>query len=97
VGAAVARHWDLSEVVAVAVESARQWNAHQPYALGNVVRLAEIMVNRLGLTVGIGPNGPELERTFHEGRALLRLDELALRRFSHGFKERIVVLAGIRG
>jgi len=97
VGAAVARHWDLSEAVAGAVESSRQWNAQQPYTLGNVVRLAEIMVNRLGLTVGLGPNGPDLERSFHEGRALLRLDELALRRFSHGFKERIVVLAGIRG
>jgi HD-like signal output (HDOD) protein len=97
VGAAVARHWDLSEAVAAAVESSRQWNPHQPYTLGNVVRLAEIMVNRLGLTVGVGLNGPELERRFHEGRALLRLDELALRRFSHGFKERIVVLAGIRG
>ena len=62
-----------------------------------MVRLAEIMVNRLGLTVGIGVSGPDLERGFLEGRTLLRLDEVALRRFSHGFKERIVVLAGIRG
>ena len=95
--AAVARHWDLSEIVAQAVEGARAWNARTPYSLGNVVRLAEIMVNRLGLTVGIGVSGPDLERGFLEGRTLLRLDEVALRRFSHGFKERIVVLAGIRG
>jgi hypothetical protein len=67
------------------------------YALSNLVRLAGVMMNRIGLTFGAGTNGTELERTFGEGRALLRVDELTVRRLTHGFKERMAVLSTIRG
>ena len=82
VGGAVARHWELPGGVAE--------------ALSNVVRFARILVLRLGIPFGAF-NGAEVERTFGEGRALLRFDEVAHKRLSHGFKERINVLSGIRG
>jgi len=96
-GAAVARHWELAPAVGEAIEGARAWNARNAYALSNVVRLADIMMNRIGLTFGAGTNGTELERTFGEGRALLRIDDMTIRRLTHGFKERIAVLSTIRG
>ena len=95
-GAAVARHWDLAGAVVQAVEHSGAWNAREPHALSNVARFADALVSRLGLTYGIC-NGAEVDRAFGEGRALLRIDEVALKRLTHGFKERIVVLAGIRG
>ena len=95
-GGAVTRHWDLPGAVVQAIENSGAWNAREPQALSNVVRLADTLVSRLGLTFGIC-NGAELDRTFGEGRALLKIDEGALRRLTYGFKERIVVLAGIRG
>ena len=96
VGGAVARHWELPGGVAEAVAHADGWNAHEPRALSNVVRFARILVLRLGIPFGAF-NGAEVERTFGEGRALLRFDEVAHKRLSHGFKERINVLSGIRG
>jgi HD-like signal output (HDOD) protein len=96
-GAAVARHWDLPPSIAEAIEGARAWNPREVYALSNLVRLAGVMMNRIGLTFGAGTNGTELERTFGEGRALLRVDELTVRRLTHGFKERMAVLSTIRG
>jgi HD-like signal output (HDOD) protein len=95
-GAAVARRWDLSGAVVQAIEHSRTWNARDPHALSNIVRFAAALTSRLGLTVGIY-RGAEIDRTFGEGRALLRLDEMALKRVGHGFKERIAVLSGIRG
>jgi serine/threonine protein kinase len=95
-GSAAARHWDLPGAVAEAIEHACTWNAREPHALSNVVRFADLLTSRLGLTVGIY-SGAEIDRAFGEGRAVLRIDEVALRRFSHGFKERIAVLSGIRG
>ena len=95
-GGAVARHWELAEGVAEAIEQARSWNARDPNALSNTVRFAGLLTARLGLTVGLY-NGAESERAFGAGRAVLKIDEVALKRVSHGFKERIMVLAGIRG
>jgi hypothetical protein len=54
-------------------------------------------VNRLGLSFGPRLKGPELERMYGEGRALLRITDATLGRMSHGFKERITVLSSIRG
>jgi serine/threonine protein kinase len=96
-GAAVARHWDLPGPVADAVERAAAWDPREPLALSNVLRFSEVLVNRLGLGFGQRVNGPELERVFGEGRALLRVADAAISRVSHGFKERVVVLSGIRG
>ncbi|HEX2659253.1 MAG TPA: protein kinase [Polyangia bacterium] len=96
-GAAVARYWDLAPVVAMAIEGARAWNPRDVYALSNLVRMADIMMNRIGLTFGASANGTELERSFGEGRALLRIDEITVRRLTHGFKERMAVLSTIRG
>jgi hypothetical protein len=95
-GGAIARNWDLPGAVAIAIEQSRTWNARDPHALSNIVRFAGTLTCRLGLTVGVY-SGAEIDRTFGEGRALLRLDESALKRVGHGFKERIAVLAGIRG
>jgi serine/threonine protein kinase/HD-like signal output (HDOD) protein len=96
-GAAVARHWELPPPVIDAIGAAAAWNPREPLCLSNVVRFATTMVNRLGLSFGQRTNGPELERMFGEGRALLRISDTTLSRISHGFKERIVVLSGIRG
>jgi len=96
-GGMVARRWEMPVEVVEAVESSRGWNAVDPNALSNAVRFAGLFAGRLGLTVGAMYNGPEAERAFGEGRALLKIEELALRRISHGFKERVMVLAGIRG
>ncbi|MES1204540.1 MAG: protein kinase [Pseudomonadota bacterium] len=95
-GGAVARHWDLPGAVVTAVEGSNGWNARDPLALSNLVRFADTLTSRLGLTVGTY-SGPEIDRAFGEGRALLRVDEMTLKRVGHGFKERMVVLAGIRG
>jgi HD-like signal output (HDOD) protein len=95
-GAAVARRWELSGAVVQAIEHSRTWNSRDAHALSNIVRFAGTLTSRLGLTVGIY-RGAEIDRTFGEGRALLRLDEMALKRVGHGFKERIAVLSGIRG
>jgi len=96
-GAAVARRWELAPPVIEAIEDAAMWNPRQPLCLSNVVRFSAILVNRLGLSFGQRTSGPELERMFGEGRALLRLGDATLARASHGFKERIVVLSNIRG
>ncbi len=95
-GGAVARHWDISGAVANAIEQSLTWNARDPHALSNIVHFSGTMTSRLGLTFGM-VNGAEIDRAFGEGRALLRIDDAALVRTSHGFKERITVLAGIRG
>ncbi len=95
-GAAVARRWELSGAVAEAIGNAGSWNARDPKSLSNAVRFAGLVTGRLGLTVGLY-NGAEAERSFAEGRALLKVDEVALKRITHGFKERMTVLAGIRG
>ena len=95
-GGAVARAWDLPGAVAEAIENTRGWNAREPLALSNVVRFAGAFTSRLGLTFA-SYNAAEIDRTFVEGRALLRVDDVALKRMGHGFKERIVVLSGIRG
>ena len=95
-GGAVARAWDLPGAVIEAIEGAREWNLREPFALSNVVRFASAATSRLGLTVA-PYNGAEIDRAYGEGRALIRVDDVALKRIGHGFKERIVVLAGIRG
>jgi len=96
-GAAVARRWGLSQQVVEAIEDATAWNPRQPLCVSNVVRFAGILVHRLGLGFGPGVKGAELERMYGEGRALLRIGDATLGRMSHGFKERITVLSGIRG
>ncbi|HEY4186967.1 MAG TPA: protein kinase [Polyangia bacterium] len=96
-GAAVARHWELPQLVVDAIEEVVTWNSREPLCLSNVVRFSAILVNRLGLSFGQRINGPELERMLGEGRALLRIGDATIARVSHGFKERIVVLSGIRG
>jgi HD-like signal output (HDOD) protein len=96
-GAAVARHWELSQPVVEGIEEAAAWNPRRPLCLSNVVRFSAILVNRLGLSFGLRMNGAELERMFGEGRSLLRVGDATLGRISHGFKERIVVLSNIRG
>jgi len=96
-GAAVAHRWGLAPRVVEAIEDATLWNPRQPLCLSNIVRFSGILVNRLGLSFGQRVKGPELERMFGEGRSLLRLGDATLGRVSHGFKERITVLAGIRG
>ena len=75
-GGAVVRHWELSGAVAEAIEASRRWNAEEPHALSNIVRFAGLVTSRLGLTVGLY-NGPESERAFGEGRALLKADDTA--------------------
>lgn len=96
-GAAVARHWALPKPVVDAIEEAVAWNPREPLCVSNIVRFCGIFVNRLGLSFGQRVNGPELDRMFGEGRALLRISDATVSRISHGFKERIVVLSGIRG
>jgi serine/threonine protein kinase/HD-like signal output (HDOD) protein len=96
-GAAVARNWGLAQQVVQAIEEATSWNAGHPLSVSNVVRFSAILVNRLGLSFGPRLRGPELERMYGEGRSLLRISDATLGRMSHGFKERITVLAGIRG
>jgi HD-like signal output (HDOD) protein len=95
-GAAVALRWELSGAVVEAITHSRSWNARDPKSLSNAVRFAGLATGRLGLTVGMH-NGAESDRAFGEGRVLLKVDEVALKRISHGFKERMTVLAGIRG
>jgi|GEM_PF-402724 len=96
-GSAVARHWGLSQQVVEAIDGVTCWNPRQPLCVSNVVRFAGILVNRLGLSFGPRVKGPELERMYGEGRALLRIADATLGRMSHGFKERITVLSSIRG
>ena len=96
-GAAVAQHWDLAPAVVAGIEGTRAWNPQDVYGISNMVRLADVMMNRIGLAFGAGTNGTELERTFGEGRALMRVDDVTIRRLTHGFKERIAVLSTIRG
>jgi HD-like signal output (HDOD) protein len=93
---AVARHWELSGAVVEAVENVPTWNQREPNVLSNLVRFAGVLTSRLGLAFGTY-NAADLDRAFSEGRRLLKVDELTLKRVSHGFKERITVLAGIRG
>ena len=80
----------------MAIERSRTWDADQPLALSNLVRFAGAVSCRVGLTVGLY-QGAEVERVFAEGRTLLRLDDAVLKRMSHGLKERVTVLAAIRG
>jgi HD-like signal output (HDOD) protein len=95
-GASVCRNWELPAEVIEAVQRQTAWNAADPTALSNLVRFAAAWTARVGLTVG-NCNGPEVDRTFGEGRALLRLDEATVKHLSYGFKERVTVLSNLRG
>jgi len=95
-GAATCRKWNLNAPIATAIAKQGAWNPDDPHALSNIIRFSSVYVCRLGLTFG-DCNGLEVDRAFGEGRALLRLDDSFLKRVSHGFKERVNVLAQIRG
>jgi serine/threonine protein kinase/HD-like signal output (HDOD) protein len=95
-GAAIVRKWHLAHPVAEAIESSGEFDVARPRALGNVVRFAVALAQRLGLT--IGPSNPtHAEEACAQGRGLLEIDAKAMRVLSHGLKERAIVLSGIRG
>jgi putative nucleotidyltransferase with HDIG domain len=95
-GAAIVRKWHLAHPVAEAIESSGEFDVARPRAVGNVVRFAVALAQRLGLT--IGPSNPtHAEEACAQGRGLLEIDDKAMRVLSHGLKERAIVLSGIRG
>jgi len=95
-GAAIVRKWRLAHPVAEAIESSGEFDVARPRALGNVVRFAVALAQRLGLT--IGPSNPtHAEEACARGRGLLEIDDKGMRVLSHGLKERAIVLSGIRG
>jgi serine/threonine-protein kinase len=95
-GAALVRKWRLAHPISEAIESSAEFVAARPRALGNVARFSVALAQRLGLT--IGPSNPtHAEEACAQGRALLEVDDRAMRVLSHGLKERATVLAGIRG
>jgi len=95
-GAAIVRKWRLAHPVAEAIESSGEFDVARPRAIGNVVRFAVALAQRLGLT--IGPSNPtHAEEACARGRGLLEIDDKGMRVLSHGLKERAIVLSGIRG
>jgi HD-like signal output (HDOD) protein len=95
-GAAIVRKWRLAHPIAEAIETSGQFDVPRPRALGNVVRFAVALAQRLGLT--IGPSNPtHAEEACAQGRGLLEIDDKGMRVLSHGLKERAIVLSGIRG
>jgi serine/threonine-protein kinase len=96
VGGAVAKSWKLAHPVSEAIERCGAYDAAGGRSLGNILRFSSALARRLGLTVG--PSLPaQAEQACTEGRALLLVDDAMLRHLSHGFKERVVALAAIRG
>ena len=94
--AALAAAWETPGAVALAITAAEGWDVRDAHALGNVLRFAGAYTKRLGITIG-SYRAAETDRVFAEGRALLGLDDQTMKRLGHGFKERTIVLSGIRG
>jgi HD-like signal output (HDOD) protein len=92
---ALLREWRLPNSFAVAATS----TAYEPgegRSLRNIVRFADALCHRLGVSFA-GRNPTDVERTFQEGRAVITIDDANLRRLGHGFRERLTMMAGIRG
>jgi HD-like signal output (HDOD) protein len=96
VGVALARAWALPGSVGNGIERATAWDRHDPRCLGNLLRFANVLAKRLGLAAG-NHAGAEADQIYQEGRSVIGVDDSILKRISHGFKERITVLSGIRG
>ncbi len=95
-GAALVRKWNLAHPIVEAIESSGEFDTTKPRALCNVVRFSVAVAQRLGLTIG-SSNPTHAEDACSRGKALLDIDDRAMRVLGHGLKERAIVLSGIRG
>ena len=95
-GSAVAKSWKLAHPVSEAIEHCGAYDAAGGRSLRNIVRFSSALARRLGLTVGTSLPA-KAEPACAEGRAVLKIDDAMMRHLTHGFKERAVMLAGIRG
>jgi HD-like signal output (HDOD) protein len=92
---ALLREWRLPDAFADAV-TATAYEPSEGRSLRNIIRFAEALCHRLGVTFP-GRNPTDVERTFQEGRSVLGIDDRSLRQLGHSFRERVTVMAGIRG
>jgi len=92
---ALLREWRLPDSFAEAA-TATAYDAAEGRSRKNILRFAEALCHRLGVTFP-GRNPTDVERTFQEGRTVLGIDDRSLRQLGHSFRERVTVMAGIRG